>query len=69
MFGIFFSFNPNLSRILTDYGFKGHPLRKDFPLTGFFEIFYNDLIKSIVFSSVLLTQDYRTFSNNLHTIC
>jgi NADH-quinone oxidoreductase subunit C len=69
MFGIFFNFNPNLSRILTDYGFKGHPLRKDFPLTGFFEIFYNDVIKSIVFSSVLLTQDYRIFSNNLQTLC
>jgi len=62
MFGIFFLFNPNLSRILTDYGFKGFPLRKDFPLTGYFEIFYNDLMKSIVFSKISLSQDYRIFS-------
>jgi NADH-quinone oxidoreductase subunit C len=62
MFGIFFLFNPNLSRILTDYGFKGYPLRKDFPLTGYFEIFYNDLMKSIVFSKISLSQDYRNFS-------
>lgn len=62
MFGIFFFFNQSLTRILTDYGFKGHPLRKDFPLTGYFEAFYNDLIKSVVFTKVSLSQDYRNFS-------
>lgn len=69
LYGVFFNFNFNLSRILTDYGFKGHPLRKDFPLSGFFEIFYNDLTKTLVFSDVLLSQDYRIYSNHYQIIC
>jgi NADH-quinone oxidoreductase subunit C len=61
MFGILVIFNISLSRILTDYGFKGHPLRKDFPLTGYYETFYNDFVKSVVQSKVYLAQDYRNF--------
>ena len=61
MFGVFFSKHPDLRRLLSDYGFKGHPLRKDFPLTGFFEYTYNDLFKDIIKSKVELTQAYRVF--------
>lgn len=61
LFGIFFSGNNDLRRILTDYGFKGHPLRKDFPTTGFVEIFYDDSIKSLVYVPVTLSQDFRFF--------
>lgn len=61
MFGIFFIENSDLRRILTDYGFKGHPLRKDFPLTGFTEIRYYDFEKRIILEEVSLAQDYRTF--------
>jgi NADH:ubiquinone oxidoreductase subunit C len=50
MFGIKFLFHTGLRRILTDYGFKGHPLRKDFPLIGYFDIFYDDSIQSIALS-------------------
>lgn len=62
MFGIFFFGNRDLRRILTDYGFIGHPLRKDFPLTGFTEIFYSDFYKRIIHRPVELMQEYRNFN-------
>jgi len=59
MFGIVFSGHADLRRILTDYGFSGHPLRKDFPLTGFEELFYIDYIQNLRYDNILLTQEYR----------
>jgi NADH:ubiquinone oxidoreductase subunit C len=64
MFGIFFSGHTDLRRILTDYGFSGHPLRKDFPLSGFFEIRYSENKKRILYTPVELTQEYRDFQFN-----
>ena len=61
LFGIFFSGHPDLRRILTDYGFDGHPLRKDFPLTGYVEVRYDDAQKRVVYEPVKLTQEYRNF--------
>jgi len=62
MFGILFKNNTDLRRILTDYGFTGHPLRKDFPLTGFYELFFNDSLKIIKSVPVSLAQEYRKFN-------
>jgi NADH:ubiquinone oxidoreductase subunit C len=62
LYGIFFSRHSDLRRILTDYGFLGHPLRKDFPLTGFEEIYYNESQKKIVYEKVELTQEFRTYT-------
>jgi NADH-quinone oxidoreductase subunit C len=61
LYGILFADNPDLRRILTDYGFDGHPLRKDFPLTGFVEMRYDDEKKEVVYEPVKLTQAYRNF--------
>ena len=61
MYGIFFADNPDLRRILTDYGFEGHPLRKDFPLTGFVEVRYDEDQKRVVYEPVKLKQEFRSF--------
>jgi NADH-quinone oxidoreductase subunit C len=61
MYGIYFRDHPDLRRILSDYGFDGHPLRKDFPLTGYVEVRYDDEQKRIVYEPVKLTQDFRNF--------
>lgn len=63
LFGILFSGHPDLRRILTDYGFQGHPLRKDFPLTGFIEVRYDEDLKRVVYEPVKLAQEFRSFDN------
>jgi NADH-quinone oxidoreductase subunit C len=61
LFGIKFTSHPDLRRILTDYGFKGHPLRKDFPTSGFLEVRYDEVEKRVIYEPTTLTQGYRDF--------
>lgn len=61
LFGVLFEGNKDLRRILTDYGFRGHPLRKDFPMTGYSEVRYSEELKRVVYEPVSLSQDFRTF--------
>ena len=61
LYGILFTGHPDLRRLLTDYGFEGHPLRKDFPLTGFTEVRYDDAQKRVVYEPVELRQEFRNF--------
>lgn len=63
MYGIYFENHPDLRRILTDYGFEGHPQRKDFPLTGYKELRYDETLRRVVYEPVKLTQDFRRFDN------
>jgi NADH-quinone oxidoreductase subunit C len=62
MNGIFFENHPDLRRLLTDYGFEGHPLRKDFPISGYVELRYDDSQKRVIYESIEMSQEYRIFN-------
>jgi len=62
-YGLYFFFNKDLRHLLLDYGFKGYPLRKDFPLTGYIELFYDDSIKKIIYQKIELNLEYRILIN------
>ncbi|BFZ19896.1 hypothetical protein BsWGS_22935 [Bradybaena similaris] len=64
LFGVFFADHPDMRRILTDYGFEGHPLRKDFPLSGFVEVRYDDAVQRVVVEPLELTQEFRKFESS-----
>jgi NADH:ubiquinone oxidoreductase subunit C len=64
MYGIFFQNNSDLRRLLTDYGFEGYPLRKDFPLSGYIEVRYDDELQSILYEPLELSQEFRIFLSN-----
>jgi len=64
LYGVFFNDHPDLRRILTDYGFEGHPLRKDFPLTGYTEVRYSEEHKRVVYEPLQLTQAFRNFESS-----
>ena len=63
LFGILFEGHPDLRRLLTDYGFEGYPLRKDFPLSGYVEVRYDPQLQRVVYDPVKLSQDFRSFEN------
>jgi NADH dehydrogenase (ubiquinone) Fe-S protein 3 len=65
LFGVYFAGNPDLRRILTDYGFQGHPLRKDFPISGYQEVRYDDTVKRVVYEPIELTQEFRHFDTTI----
>lgn len=64
MFGVYFANHPDLRRILTDYGFEGHPFRKDFPLSGFTEVRYDDELERVVIEPLEMAQEFRKFNNS-----
>ena len=65
LFGLFFDMHSDMRRILTDYGFEGHPMRKDFPLSGFFDTYYNEIKKKVTSDRTQYTQEYRVLSSSL----